>query len=50
MRLRLLVFALLFCVALHAEETKPAAKPPEKSEKPTPQKFVRQHKARIGDA
>jgi len=44
---KLVVLAFLFCLALHAEETKPAAKPPEKA---TPQKFVRQHKARIGDA
>jgi carboxypeptidase C (cathepsin A) len=44
---KLLALAFLFCIPLYADEPK---KPAEKSEKPTPQKFVRQHKARIGDA
>jgi carboxypeptidase C (cathepsin A) len=52
-------FAFLFAAMngmanVQADEAKPADKPApkasDKSEKPVPQKFVRQHKARIGDA
>jgi carboxypeptidase C (cathepsin A) len=51
------VLSILFAAMVHADEPKPADKPAakpadksDKSEKPVPQKFVRQHRGRIGDA